>query len=115
MTVCNGADDEPDRTAVALLTRLTRLRYGPPVSAIVLSRPPIAGSTPSVPLPAARATASGTQMASTARIIAGHGVTTGRGRTTSASQSGTTTARTAATRLLSWAGLGVIAARPVRI
>jgi hypothetical protein len=58
-----------------------------------------------VPLPSARAADSGTQIASVARIISGHGRTAGRGRTTSASQSGTTTSRTAAARFLIRAGL----------
>ena len=40
----------PPNTA-ALQTRFTRLRYGPPASAIVPSSPPVAGSTPSVPWP----------------------------------------------------------------
>ena len=86
----------PPNTA-AELTRLTRFRYEPPVSTIVPCSPPVAGSTPSVPLPAAKATESGTQTASTARIMPGHGTGAGCGRTTSASQSGTTAARTAAT------------------
>ena len=87
----------PPNTA-ALQTRFTRLRYGPPVSAIVPSRPPIAGSTPRVPLPSASDTDSGTQIASAARIISGQGTGAGRGRTTSASHSGTTAARIAAAR-----------------
>ena len=84
--------------SAALPTRFTRLRYGPPVSAIVPSIPPIAGSTPSVPWPSASDADSGTQIASTARIISGQGTGVRFGRTTSASQSGTTAARTAAAR-----------------
>jgi hypothetical protein len=82
----------PPNTA-ALQTRFTRLRYGPPASAIVPSSPPVAGSTPSVPRPAANDTDSGTQIASAARAISGHGTGARRGRTTSASHPGTTTAR----------------------
>ena len=49
-----------------------------------------------MPLPSASDADSGTQIASTARIISGQGP--GRGRTTSASQSGTTAAPTVAAR-----------------
>ena len=89
----------PPNTA-ALQTRFTRLRYGPPASAIVPSSPPVAGSTPSVPRPAAYAADSGTQIASAARVISGHGTGARRGRTTSASQPGTTTSRTAVAPLI---------------
>ena len=51
-------------------------------------------------LPTANAVASGTQIASAARIISGHGHGAGFGRTNSASQSGTTAARIAAARVL---------------
>ena len=91
----------PPNTA-ALPTRLTRLRYGPPVSAIVPRIPPIAGSTPSVPRPAAYDADSGTQIASAARVISGHGTGARRGRTTSASQPGTTTSRTAVAPLIAF-------------
>ena len=87
----------PPNTA-ALQTRFTRLGYGPSVSAIVPSNPPIAGSTPREPLPSASDTDSGTQIASAARIISGQGTGAGRGRTTSASHSGMTAARIAAAR-----------------
>ena len=87
----------PPNTA-ALQTRFTRLRYGPPVSAIVPRIPPIAGSTPRARWPSASDTDSGTQIARTARIISGQGTGARRGRTTSASQSGTTASRTAAAR-----------------
>jgi hypothetical protein len=52
----------------------------------------VAGSTPSGLWPSANAADSGTQMASAARIISGHGTGAGRGLTTSASQPGTTAA-----------------------
>src|SRR5690348_8328347 len=95
----------PPNTA-ALQTRFTRLRYGPPASANVPSSPPVAGSTPSEPRPAANDTDRGTQIASAARAISGHGTGARRGRTISASHSGTTTAlngrrdRTAAAPLI---------------
>jgi hypothetical protein len=92
----------PPPTA-AVPTRLTRCRYEPPASTMVPSRPPMAGSTPSVPLPSGKVTASGTQIARAARSMAGHGTGAGRGRTTSASQSGTTS-RIAAARALIRAG-----------
>src|SRR5580700_11493309 len=79
----------PPNTPTAL-TRLTRFRYEPPRSVIEPSSPPTAGSRPIVVLPAANATPSGTQMASAARIMSGHGSGAGFGRTTSARQSGTT-------------------------
>ena len=56
-------------------------------------------------LPTANATPSGTQMASVPRIMSPHGSGAGFGRTSSASQSGTTAARTAAARVLIWAML----------
>jgi hypothetical protein len=87
------------------LTRLTRLRYEPPRSVSVPSSPPMAGSRPIVGLPTANPTASGTQMASAARIMSGHGSGAGFGRISSASQSGTTAARTAAARVRKMARL----------
>src|SRR5580693_9056682 len=87
------------------LTRLTRFRYEPPRSVSEPSSPPTAGSRPIVVLPTANATPSGTQMASVARIMSPHGGGAGFGRTSSASQSGTTAARTAAARVLIWAML----------
>src|SRR5580693_3548532 len=96
-------------------TRLARVRYVPPVSDIAPSRPPIAGSTPSVPLPTANAADSGTQIASAVRTISGHGSGAGFGRTTSTSQSGTTSSRTAEARVMISPGLlfttGIIAGR----
>jgi len=95
----------PPNTA-ALQTRFTRFRYGPPASASVPSRPPVAGSTPSETRPAANDTDRGTQIASAARVISGHGTGARRSRTTSASHAGTTTAlkgrrdRTAAAPLI---------------
>ena len=64
------------------------------------SRPPAAGSDPIEGLLTANPTASGTQIASAARIMSGHGSGAGFGCTSSASQSGTTAARTAAARVL---------------
>ena len=87
----------PPNTA-AELTRLTRCRYEPPVSAIVPSSPPMAGRIPIAALPSPKATDSGTLIASAARIMSGQGSGAGFGRTTSASQSGTTAARIAAAR-----------------
>src|ERR1700730_361071 len=93
----------PPNTPTAL-TRLTRFRYEPPRSVIEPSSPPTAGSRAIVVLPAANPTPSGRQVASAARIMSGHGSGAGFGRTTSASQSGTTAARMAAARVLLWAG-----------
>src|ERR1700677_2634960 len=53
----------PPPSSTAALTRLTRVRYGPPVSARVPSSPPMAGSTPIDPRPAANAADSGPQIA----------------------------------------------------
>ena len=61
--------------------------------------------------PSASDAASGTQIASAARIISGHGGATGFGRTTSASQSGTTAAVIAAARVLIRAGLRLTLSR----
>src|SRR5579859_6041548 len=94
----------PPNTPTAL-TRFTRFRYDPPRSVSDPSSPPIAGSRPIEVLPAANAIPSGRQMASAARIMSGHGSGAGFGRTTSASQSGTTAARMAAARVLIWARL----------
>ena len=77
----------------------------PPRSVIEPSSPPVAGSRPIEVLPTANAAPSGTQMASADRIMSGHGSGAGFGRTSSASQSGTTAARTAAARVLIWARL----------
>src|SRR5580698_3970438 len=94
----------PPNTPTVLI-RLTRFRYEPPRSVSEPSSPPTAGSRPIVVLPTANATPSGTQMASVARIMSPHGGGAGFGRTSSASQSGTTAARTAAARVLIWARL----------
>ena len=81
----------PPPTA-AVATRLTRDRYGPPWSIMMLIRPPIAGSMASDRFPDAIPMASGTQMATTAWAIAPHGTGAFLGRMTSASQSGTASA-----------------------
>src|SRR5690242_6996583 len=52
----------------------------------------LAFSTPSEPRPTANVTDRGTQIASAARVISGHGTGARRGRTISASHPGTTTA-----------------------
>ena len=79
----------PPSTA-AVPIRATRDQYGPPLSIMIDSSPPMAGSSASSCRPVANATAIGTQSASTARAIVPHGTGTLLGRTTSASQSGTT-------------------------
>jgi hypothetical protein len=79
----------PPSTAAAAI-RSTRDQYGPPVSIMIDSSPPIAGSSASSCRPVANATAMGTHSASTARTIVPHGTGTFLGRATSASQSGTT-------------------------
>ena len=94
----------PPNTPTALI-RSTRLRYEPPRSVIVPSSPPVAGSKPMLGLPTANPVPSGTQIASVARIMSGHGSGAGFGRTSSASQSGTVAARIAAVRALIRAGL----------
>ena len=94
----------PPNTPTVLI-RLTRFRYEPPRSVSEPSSPPTAGSRPIVVLPTPNATPSGTQMASAVRIMSGHGSGAGFGRTSSASQSGTTAARMAAARVLIWARL----------
>ena len=87
-------------------------RVCPPRSVSVPSRPPAASSRPVLGPPAA----SGTQVASAARIMSGHGHGAGFGRTSSDSQSGTTAARIAAARVLIRARLrsSLIAAPPRR-
>src|ERR1700722_4488609 len=94
----------PPNTPTAL-TRLTRFRYEPPRSVSEPSSPPAAGSRPIVVLCTANASPSGTQMASAARIMSGHGSGAGFGRTSSASPSRMTAARPAAARVLIWARL----------
>ena len=58
----------PPRTAAAPI-RSTRSQYGPPVSIMTDSSPPIAGSSASSRRPVANPTAIGTHSASTARAI----------------------------------------------
>lgn len=60
----------------------------------------MAGSNPIEVLPTATAVPSGTQMASTALAMSGHGSGAGLGRTSSASQSGMIAARITAARVL---------------
>ncbi len=70
--------------------RSTRGQYGPPLSIVTDSSPPMAGSSASSRRPVANPTAIGTHSASTASAIAPHGTGAFFGRITSASQSGTT-------------------------
>ena len=70
--------------------RSTRAQYGPPLSIVTDSSPPMAGSSASSRRPVANPTAIGTHSASTARAIVAHGTGAFFGRITSASHSGTT-------------------------
>ena len=77
-------------------TRFSRARYGPPTSTTTVISPPMAASRPGARLPESSPAASGTQIASAARIISGQGTGTRFGRTRSTSQSGATASRTLA-------------------
>ena len=79
----------PPKTADVPI-RFTRSQYGPPLSIMIESSAPRAGSSASSRRPVANATAIGTHTANTARAIVPHGTGAFFGRTTSASQSGTT-------------------------
>src|ERR1700677_2862998 len=81
----------PPNTPTVLI-RLIRFRYEPPRSVSEPSSPPTAGSRPIVVLPTANATPSGTQMASVARIMSGHGGGAGVGPTVFGTQARTTRA-----------------------
>ena len=62
-------------------TRFSRARYGPPTSTTTVISPPMAASRPGARLPESSPAASGTQIASAARIISGQGTGTRFGRT----------------------------------
>lgn len=88
----------PKRAAAPM--RRTRCQYGPPLSSMTATSPPIAGSSASSFRPIANPAAIGAQTASTASVIAPQGTGAFLGRRTSAIHSGMTSCSQSGTACL---------------